>query len=162
MVEQGYGRIVMTTSSGIFGLPKNLSYATAKGGVIGLTRSIATMSEAHGIKVNLIAPAALTRMAGPDADPDDDSSPMAPGQVAPLVAFLAHEACPVNGELYAAGAGRFARLFIASTPGYVAPQPTIEDVARHWHDINDEKGYVVPRDLPEWSTSFLAHLQTEK
>ena len=162
MVEQGYGRIVMTTSSGIFGLPKNLSYATAKGGVIGLTRSIATMSEAHGIKVNLIAPAALTRMAGPDADPDDDSSPMAPGQVAPLVAFLAHEACPVNGELYAAGAGRFARLFIASTPGYVAPEPTIEDVARHWDDINDEKGYVVPRDLPEWSTSFLAHPQTEK
>ena len=45
MVEQGYGRIVMTTSSGIFGLPKNLSYATAKGGVIGLTRSIATTSD---------------------------------------------------------------------------------------------------------------------
>ena len=120
MVEQGYGRIVMTTSSGIFGLPKNLSYATAKGGVIGLTRSIATMSETHGIKINLIAPAAMTRMAGPVADPDDTSSPMAPGQVAPLVAFLAHEACPVNGELYAAGAGRFARIFIASTPGYVA------------------------------------------
>ena len=162
MVEQGYGRIVMTTSSGIFGLPKNLSYATAKGGVIGLTRSIATMSEAHGIKVNLIAPAALTRMAGPDADPDDNSSPMAPGQVAPLVAFLAHEACPVNGELYAAGAGRFARIFIASTPGYVAAEPTIEDIARHWDEINDEKGYVVPRDLPDWSTSFLTHLQTEK
>ncbi len=68
MVDQGYGRIVMTTSSGVFGLPKNLSYATAKGGVIGLTRSIATTSEAHGIKVNLIAPAAMTRMAGPDAD----------------------------------------------------------------------------------------------
>jgi hypothetical protein len=31
MVDQGYGRIVMTTSSGMFGLPKNLSYATAKG-----------------------------------------------------------------------------------------------------------------------------------
>jgi NAD(P)-dependent dehydrogenase (short-subunit alcohol dehydrogenase family) len=162
MVEQGYGRIVMTTSSGVFGLPKNLSYATAKGGVIGLTRSIATMSEAHGIKVNLIAPAALTRMAGPDADPDDNSSPMAPGQVAPLVAFLAHEACPVNGELYAAGAGRFARIFIASTPGYVAAEPTIEDIARHWDEINDEKGYIVPRDLPDWSTSFLTHLQTEK
>jgi NAD(P)-dependent dehydrogenase (short-subunit alcohol dehydrogenase family) len=162
MVEQGYGRIVMTTSSGIFGLPKNLSYATAKGGVIGLTRSIATMSEAHGIKVNLIAPAALTRMAGPDADPDDNSSPMAPGQVAPLVAFLAHEACPVNGEMYAAGAGRFARIFIASTPGYVAAEPTIEDIARHWDEINDEKGYVVPSDLPDWSTSFFTHLQTEK
>ena len=162
MVEQGYGRIVMTTSSGIFGLPKNLSYATAKGGVIGLTRSIATMSEAHGIKINLIAPAAMTRMAGPDADPDDTSSPMAPGQVAPLVAFLAHEACPVNGEMYAAGAGRFARIFIASTPGYVATAPTIEDVAEHWDEINDDEGYVVPRDLPDWSTSFLAHLQAEQ
>jgi NAD(P)-dependent dehydrogenase (short-subunit alcohol dehydrogenase family) len=162
MVEQGYGRIVMTTSSGVFGLPKNLSYATAKGGVIGLTRSIATMSEAHGIRVNLIAPAALTRMAGPGADADDASSPMAPGQVAPLVAFLAHEACPVNGEMYAAGAGRFSRIFLASTPGYVAAAPTIEDVAEHWDEINSEEGYVVPRDLPDWSTSFLAHLQAER
>ena len=162
MVEQGYGRIVMTTSSGIFGLPKNLSYATAKGGVIGLTRSIASMSEAHGIRINLVAPAAMTRMAGPDADPDDTSSPMAPGRVAPLVAFLAHEACPVNGELYAAGAGRFARIFIAATPGYVATQATVEDVAEHWDEINREQGYVVPRDLPDWSTSFLAHLQAEQ
>jgi NAD(P)-dependent dehydrogenase (short-subunit alcohol dehydrogenase family) len=162
MVERGYGRIVMTTSSGIFGLPKNLSYAAAKGGIIGLTRSIATMSEAHGIKVNLIAPAAMTRMAGPAADADDATSPMAPGQVAPLVAFLAHEACPVNGEMYAAGAGRFARIFIASTPGYIAAEPTIEDVAEHWDEINDEEGYVVPLDLPDWSTSFLAHLQAEQ
>src|SRR3974390_3141439 len=36
MVEQGYGRIVMTTSTGLFGLPNNVSYATAKGAVIGL------------------------------------------------------------------------------------------------------------------------------
>jgi len=39
MVEQGYGRIVMTTSTGIFGLPDNLSYATSKAAVVGLTRS---------------------------------------------------------------------------------------------------------------------------
>jgi NAD(P)-dependent dehydrogenase (short-subunit alcohol dehydrogenase family) len=162
MVEQGYGRIVMTTSSGIFGLPKNLSYATAKAGVIGLTRSLATTSAAHGIKVNLVAPAAFTRMAGQDAESDDAPSPMSPDLVAPLVAFLAHETCPVNGEMYAAGAGRFARVFIASCPGYVSPHPTVEDVAQHWDEINDEKGYVVPRDLPDWSTSFLTHLQTEK
>ena len=161
MVDQHYGRIVMTTSSGVFGLPKNLSYATAKGGVIGLTRSIATMSEADGIRINLIAPAAMTRMAGPGADEDDAASPMAPGQVAPLVAFLAHEACPVNGEMFTAGAGRFARIFIASTPGYVASAPTVEDVAEHWDEIVSEKGYVVPRDLPDWSASFLAHLQAD-
>ena len=67
MVEQGYGRIVMTTSSGMFGLPNNLSYATAKAAVIGLTRSLTTAGAAHDIKVNLIAPAAMTRMAGAGA-----------------------------------------------------------------------------------------------
>ena len=163
MVEQGYGRIVMTTSSGIFGLPQNLSYATAKAAVIGLTRSIATTSTAHGIKVNLIAPAAFTRMAG-QADTDAASSagpPMSPDLVAPMAAFLAHEACPVNGELYEAGAGRFSRVFIASTPGYVTADATIEEVAAHWDEINDERGYTVPTDLPDWSTTFLAHLQAE-
>ena len=132
MVEQGYGRIVMTTSAGMFGLPDNLAYATAKAGVIGLTRSLATAGAAHGIKVNLIAPAAMTRMAGRRAGRRRRrGDPMAPDLVAPMVAFLAHEDCPVSGEIYAAGAGRFARIFIASTEGYVHPTaaPTVEDVA---------------------------------
>lgn len=66
MVEQQYGRVVMTTSSGMFGLPNNVAYATAKAAVIGLTRSLTVAGAKHGIKVNLIAPAAMTRMGGPD------------------------------------------------------------------------------------------------
>jgi NAD(P)-dependent dehydrogenase (short-subunit alcohol dehydrogenase family) len=167
MVEQEYGRIVMTTSTGVFGLPHNLSYATAKGAVIGLTRSLATAGAAHGIKVNLIAPAAFTRMAGqsateadPSPGPDRGAAQMSPGLVAPMVAFLSHEACPVSGEIYAAGAGRFARIFIASTRGYVhaTPAPTIEDVADNWVTINDEGGYYVPADLIAWSAAFMVHL----
>jgi NAD(P)-dependent dehydrogenase (short-subunit alcohol dehydrogenase family) len=168
MVEQHYGRIVMTTSSGVFGLLENLSYSTAKAGVIGLTRSLMTEGAAHGIKVNVIAPAAMTRMAGRSADETDDldradastSAAMAPDLVAPMVAFLAHEDCPVSGEIYAAGGGRFARVFIASTEGYVtaSPQPTIEDVAENWATINDETGYYVPADLMSWSATFLKHL----
>ena len=69
LVEQGYGRIVMTTSTGMLGLPGSTVYAAAKGGVLGLGRSLATAGAAHGIKVNLIAPAASTRMAG-DVGPD--------------------------------------------------------------------------------------------
>jgi NAD(P)-dependent dehydrogenase (short-subunit alcohol dehydrogenase family) len=166
MVDQGYGRIVMTTSSGLFGLPQNLSYATAKGAVIGLTRSLTTAGAAHGIKVNLIAPAAFTRMAGQPAAGADatgggaGSERMAPDLVAPMAAFLAHEDCPVSGEIYAAGFGRFARLFIASTEGYVhpTPQPTIEDVAEHWTTINDTNGYYIPADLMAWSSAFMSHL----
>jgi NAD(P)-dependent dehydrogenase (short-subunit alcohol dehydrogenase family) len=158
MVAQGYGRIVMTSSAGIFGLPDNLSYATAKAGVIGLARSLATAGAAHGIKINAIAPAAFTRMAGP---PGPGATEMSPEVVAPMAAFLAHEGCPVSGELYAAGAGRFARIFVAETVGYVhaAPAPTIEDVAAHWSTINDERGYHVPVDLTAWSTQFLSHLR---
>jgi NAD(P)-dependent dehydrogenase (short-subunit alcohol dehydrogenase family) len=159
LVEQGYGRIVMTTSTGVFGLPNNLSYATAKGGVIGLVRSLATAGAKLGIKVNLIAPAAMTRMGGAPADAAE-GTPMAPELVAPMVAFLAHEDCPVNGEMYAAGGGRFARMFIASTPGYLhaGDVPTVEDVAAHWATINDETGYFVPTDLMDWSATFMAHL----
>jgi NAD(P)-dependent dehydrogenase (short-subunit alcohol dehydrogenase family) len=164
MVERRYGRIVNTTSAGLFGLPKNLSYATAKGAVIGLTRSLTTAGAAHGIKVNLIAPVAFTRMAGKATDELDtlgrgaDLTQMSPGLVAPMVAFLAHEACPVSGEIYAAGAGRFARMFIASTPGYVhaTGEPSIEDVARKWATINDETGYYIPADLAAWASAFMA------
>ena len=162
MVTQAYGRIVMTTSTGMLGLPNNTSYATAKAAVIGLTRSLATAGVAHGIKINLIAPAAYTRMAGQPSDETDRNGPaqMSPEVVAPMVAYLAHEACPVSGEIYAAGAGRFARLFIASTEGYVHPgsEPTVEDIAEHWAAINDETGYYVPADLTAWSAAFMAHL----
>jgi len=163
MVEQGYGRIVMTTSTGMLGLPANLAYATAKGGVVGMMRSLSVAGAKHGIRVNCIAPAAFTRMAGPSGaePPADDpmATLMAPALVAPMVAFLAHEDCPVSGEIYTAGAGRFARVFVATTEGYVAEgEPTVEDLAEHWAAVNDETGYVVPRDLPEWSAGFLSHL----
>ena len=157
-VAQEYGRVVMTTSSGVFGLPANLSYATAKGGVIGMTRSLAVAGARKGIKVNAIAPAAMTRMGGaPSGDAPADPT-MAPELVAPMAAYLAHESCPVTGEIYAAGAGRFARVFIATAAGYVNPAATVEDIAEHWDDISSEAGYTVPANLMEWSATFLAHL----
>jgi len=162
MVAQGYGRIVMTTSSGMFGLPGNLAYATAKGGVVGMMRSLATAGQELGIRVNCIAPAAYTRMAGSGDDPAADdpmATSMAPELVAPMVAFLAHEVCPVSGEIYTAGAGRFARIFIASTDGYLheGGPATVADVVAHFDEINDETGYSVPVDLMDWSARFTAH-----
>jgi NAD(P)-dependent dehydrogenase (short-subunit alcohol dehydrogenase family) len=160
LAEQGYGRIVNTTSSGMFGLPNNVGYATAKAAVLGMTRSLATAGADRDIKVNLIAPAAFTRMAGAADDDSPMAIQMAPELVAPMVAFLAHEDCPVTGEIYAAGAGRFARIFIAQVPGYVDTTgvPSVEDVAAHWAEINDTSSYTVPTDLMAWSAAFLAHL----
>jgi NAD(P)-dependent dehydrogenase (short-subunit alcohol dehydrogenase family) len=165
MVAQSYGRIVMTTSTGMFGLGDNLGYATAKAAVIGMTRSLKVAGARHGIKINLIAPNAWTRMGAHPSDGLDSlkqppPKQMDPGLVAPMVAFLAHEACEVSGEIYLAGAGRFARIFIAATPGYVPSVPeeaTIEDIAEHWSMINDEAGYYVPADLQDWAVHYMAH-----
>ncbi len=159
-VDQGYGRVVMTTSTGMLGLPANLSYAAAKGGVLGLTRSLAVAGRPHGVLVNAIAPAAMTRMADPSAG-DPTGQPLDPARAAPMAAYLAHEACPTSGEVFTAGGGRFARLFLASTPGWLHEGdhiPTIEDIAEHWDQIGDETGYEVPGDLMEWWASFLSHL----
>jgi NAD(P)-dependent dehydrogenase (short-subunit alcohol dehydrogenase family) len=149
-VEQGHGRVVLTTSTGMLGLPGNTAYGIAKGGVIGLLRSLALAGKKAGISANAIAPAASTRMAG-DGGPD-----LPPHLVAPMAAYLAHESCPANGEIYTAGGGRFARLFLASTEGWLADTPTIESLAAHWDQVNDEAGYTVPASLMDWSARFLA------
>jgi hypothetical protein len=162
MVEQQYGRVVMTTSTGMFGLRGNLAYAAAKAGVVGLMRNMKLSGLRNGITVNSVAPVAATRMGGADeADPSAEvPSDMSPEMVAPLVAYLCHEDCPVSGEIYAAGGGRFSRIFIAATEGYAGGDggaPTPEDVAANWSIINDETGYYVPADLPGWAAQFLKH-----
>jgi NAD(P)-dependent dehydrogenase (short-subunit alcohol dehydrogenase family) len=162
MVEQQYGRVVMTTSTGMFGLRGNLAYAAAKAGVVGLMRNMKLSGRRHGILVNSVAPVAATRMGGAD-DSDPDAvvdAGMAPELVAPLVAYLCHEDCPVSGEIYAAGGGRFSRIFIAATEGYVGADgdvPTAEDVAANWSTIDDEANYYVPADLNSWAAQFLKH-----
>jgi NAD(P)-dependent dehydrogenase (short-subunit alcohol dehydrogenase family) len=161
MVEQGYGRVVMTTSTGMFGLRGNLAYAGAKAGVVGLMRNMTLSGRRHGITVNAVAPVAATRMGGADeSDPNAEApADMAPELVAPLVAYLCHEDCPVSGEVYAAGGGRFSRIFIAATEGYVQTdgELTPEDVVEHWSTINDESGYYVPADLPAWAAEYMKH-----
>jgi len=84
---------------------------------------------------------------------------MNPARVAPMLAFLAHESCPVSGEVYGAGANHFTRIFIAETPGYLLTdgEPTVDDVGRNWAKINDETGYYVPADLMDWASHFVAN-----
>ena len=126
MVEQGYGRIVMTTSSGIFGLVENLAYATREGGSHRADaqphdrgRAARHLGERDRARGDDTDGGSLRRRRPKELDRADESTAaaMAPDLVAPLVAFLAHETCPVSGEIYTAGGGRFARVFIADDRG---------------------------------------------
>lgn len=143
MREQGYGRIVNTSSgSGVLGNFGQTNYGAAKMGLVGLTRVLANEGAKHNIKANAIAPIARTRMTeelmGAAADKLD------PELVSPIVAWLVHEDCPVTGEVYTVGGGRVARFFIGMTTGYYNPKLTLEDVRDHFDEIRDENGYTVP------------------
>jgi hypothetical protein len=76
---------------------------------------------------------------------------MRPELVSALVAHLAHEGCDVNGELYAAGGGHAARIFIAETAGYDAPDLTPEDVRDHWEQIRDAERFFVPTSMVDYT-----------
>ena len=85
---------------------------------------------------------------------------MNPDLVAPMVAYLAHEACTVSGEFYVAGGGRFGRIFVAANDGYLAPDPasaTIDTVAEHWSTIDDPSDFYIPTSLHHWAGRFFAH-----
>jgi len=159
MREQGYGRIVSTSSAaGIFGNFGQTNYGAAKMGLVGFTRVLAVEGAKYNIKANAIAPLALTRMteslfSGAMAEK------LQPGLISPIVAYLAHDECPVSGEVYSVGGGRVARVFIAETEGYHNPNLTMEDVRDNFTQIRNEEGYKVPANIGEETSMFLPYLK---
>jgi NAD(P)-dependent dehydrogenase (short-subunit alcohol dehydrogenase family) len=141
--EQGYGRIVNTTStSGLFGNFGQASYAAGKMGVVGLTRVLAIEGARYGIKVNAIAPGAVTRMTPEGLIPDPAA--LATGQVAPVVTYLAHESCEVTGDVLRASGGHVARVFVGITSGYTNSDLTAEDVRDQLDVIRNTSRFAVP------------------
>lgn len=146
MREQGYGRIISTSSAaGLFGNFGQANYGAAKMGLVGFTRVLAVEGERFNIKANVIAPLALTRMTEEIMGVLKDK--VSPEQVSPMVAFLAHEDCPTSGEVFSVAGGRVARVFLAETPGFTKNGLTVEDIRDNWSTITKEDGYFVPRNL---------------
>jgi NAD(P)-dependent dehydrogenase (short-subunit alcohol dehydrogenase family) len=154
MLSAGYGRIVMTSSRGAFGLPAQAHYAAAKSGVIGFMRALSLEGKAHGILVNAILPSAWTRLI--EATTQDVGIAVPPeGRlptelVSPAVLWLAHHSCEVTGEALVLRGGSVARVLLAITPGFSDPQLTPELVREHWDEIASEDGYEAPYVEPRW------------
>jgi NAD(P)-dependent dehydrogenase (short-subunit alcohol dehydrogenase family) len=141
MREQNYGRIVVTTSSsGLYGNFGQTNYGAAKLGVVGLMNTLRTEGAKYDIRVNALAPVALTRMTE-DIIPEEAKGLLNPEEVTPGVVFLVSKDAP-NGIVLAAGAGGFASARIYETEGiWLSPEDrTPENIAARFDEIRDPEG----------------------
>jgi NAD(P)-dependent dehydrogenase (short-subunit alcohol dehydrogenase family) len=158
MREKGYGRIISTSSAaGVFGNFGQTNYGAAKMGLVGFTRVLAVEGARFNIKANAIAPLALTRMTETIMGALGDK--LDPGLVSPIVTYLAHDECPVSGQVFSVGGGRVAHVFIGETKGYFNPELKPEDLRDHWDVVTDQAGYATPNNLAEETALFLPFFQ---
>jgi NAD(P)-dependent dehydrogenase (short-subunit alcohol dehydrogenase family) len=138
MTAAGYGRIVnLSSGAGLWGVPGMTGYAAAKLGIVGFTRALALEGAEHGIAVNVVAPCAKTRPGGFGPIPESPAlhAWLSTDEVAPLVAWLAHEECPVNGECFSVGGGYIGRVTVAVNDGWRDRPLTVESVRDHWSSV---------------------------
>lgn len=138
MKEQGYGRIVMTTSSsGLYGNFGQTNYGAAKMAVIGFMNTLVLEGAKYDIRVNALAPTAGTRMTE-DLMPEEILKMLAPESVTAGALTLCHDDAP-NRYILAAGGGGYASVRINETDGVFLPQDqqSPESVLAAADKIND-------------------------
>ncbi|MDP6197696.1 MAG: SDR family NAD(P)-dependent oxidoreductase [Porticoccaceae bacterium] len=164
MREQGYGRIVMTTSSsGMYGNFGQANYGAAKMAVVGLMNTLCIEGEKYNIKVNCLSPTAGTRMLE-GLITEEQSDIMTVESVTAGLLTLCDKDAP-NRSILCAGAGGFARTFIYETDGIYLPpeQQTPENVRANIEAIENPEGQETLvggfQQTQKFVTKAVAHFQ---
>lgn len=155
MRDQGYGRVVVTTSSsGLYGNFGQSNYGSAKMGVIGLMNTLVQEGSKYDIRVNALAPTAGTRMTE-GLIPEEAFALLTPETVTPAVLYMVSEDAP-NKTIICAGAGAYSVAKIIETDGaWLSPEEqTPEGIAANWEAITSSEGEAQPQAGFEQTVKF--------
>ena len=145
MREQGYGRVIFTTSSsGLYGNFGQANYGAAKMGLVGLMQTLALEGAKSGIHVNCLAPSAATQMTE-GLYSEDDLKGLSTDLVSPGIVALASEKAPTRTILLA-GAGAFEQAHVTMTRGLYVGDATdaAEQIEAGWTIVAERSGETVP------------------
>jgi 3-hydroxyacyl-CoA dehydrogenase/3a,7a,12a-trihydroxy-5b-cholest-24-enoyl-CoA hydratase len=160
MRDQGYGRIIMTSSAaGVYGNFGQANYSAAKMALIGLGQTLALEGRKYNVLTNIVAPMADSRLTA-TVLPDDIRIKLKPEYVSPLVAYLCSDQCEENGGLFEVGAGCFFHLKWYRSPGLILrpEEVTIEKVAENLDKVKDMTDAKAISSIQESSMSFMTNM----
>jgi NAD(P)-dependent dehydrogenase (short-subunit alcohol dehydrogenase family) len=119
--------LVHTTSvAGFTGNFGQAAYASAKLGIVALSRVAALEGERYGVRSNAVSPSARTRLEDSLAPSEEAFDQFDPGNVSPLVAWLAEADCPATAQVFQVYGDK---LLVVSMP---APVHRFENDGRRW------------------------------
>jgi NAD(P)-dependent dehydrogenase (short-subunit alcohol dehydrogenase family) len=145
MIEQKYGRIVMTTSSsGLYGNFGQSNYGAAKMALVGLMQTLSLEGAKHDIRVNCLAPTAATRMTE-DLMPAAVLQALKPEAVVPAMLVLVAQDAPTR-TILCAGAGSVEAAHITMTQGawIGLEDQAAERLGAQLGQVTDRTGETVP------------------
>lgn len=135
MSEQRQGHILLTTSgAGMHGNFGQSNYAAAKGAIIGLTRSLALEGASRNIRVNAIAPMALTGMTEKVFDAELRAA-LKPEHVSPVALALVHPSSTETGAIIETGGGWVSKMRWERSKGVRLPGMSAESLLAHWNEM---------------------------
>lgn len=122
MRERNQGGSIINTSStsGLEGNFGQTNYGAAKAGIAGFTRCLALEGKKSGIRVNAIAPVALTRLTEDLAGFQNEElrEKMSPAHIAPLIVYLASDLSKdVTKTTFFVGGGKISEMRMVRTDG---------------------------------------------